>query len=166
MFQWLEIEGIRYEWDGQQLRCQGADGPLSYSELSNLELEDDDGSVLGYLSVDPAQERISFVATVPPEAEALAGQHIRVGSLEGEESIALTDLSSDVRSPAEEMAVGARSDETLNLAAVLDDVETLDVFFGAQHQTLVSPVSHQVSETAWSMTTESLPLFGDELQYL
>lgn len=168
MFQWLEIEGIRYEWDGQQLQCQGPDGHLALSSpvLSNLELEDDEGGLLGYLSVEPARGQVSFVAAATPEV--LLGQRILVGRGDLVESLSLATLSCTNLSSGHNPSVAAPfSHEVLSLATVLNDVETLDVFFGAHSQAAQLPhIYHEASLTTCSLQSECLPLFGDELQYL
>ncbi|WP_409422409.1 hypothetical protein ABHF91_05195 [Pseudaeromonas sp. ZJS20] len=166
MFQWLEIEGVRYEWDGQQLHCQGPEGRLSLAlpMLSNLELEDEDGSLLGYLSVEPAQDRIVFESLVSPDA--LRGQQILVGRADGTQCCSLAALASEALGHPDGTHADMLVSQALSLTTMLDDVETLDVFFGAQNPLPLSHLSHAVTLTAWSPEPDSLPLFGDELLYL
>lgn len=165
MLLWLEIEGVRYEWDGRLLHCLGPDGPVSLpgASLSNLELEDEEGDLLGYLSVEPAQDRISFRSLASPDA--LVGQQILVGHTEGMQRWSLAALASEAPEHWGGRHMAVQTAQSLALDVVLDDVETLDVFFGAPSAPS-SALLHEPVLTAWSPEPDSLPLFGDEFQYL
>ena len=63
-FNWVDIDGIRYSWDGQDnIVCSGRFGyqaAMTGDKLNGLELESEDGDVAGLLNVDFAASSISF----------------------------------------------------------------------------------------------------------
>ena len=78
-FNWVDIDGIRYSWNGQDnIVCTGRFGyqaTMTGDTLNGLELESEDGEVAGLLNVDFAASRISFT---PAEDAPLPHMMVRV----------------------------------------------------------------------------------------
>ncbi|MGY3867400.1 hypothetical protein [Aeromonas bivalvium] len=79
-FNWVDIDGIRYSWNGQgSISCFGRfayQTQLDGSSLTGLEIENEDGEVAGVLNVDFAAMSLSFVPYVgvePPHLVLLFG---------------------------------------------------------------------------------------------
>jgi hypothetical protein len=71
-FNWIDIDGIRYSWDGQDnIVCSGRfayQTQLDGSSLTGLEIENEDGEAAGVLNVDFAAMQLSFVPYVGVES--------------------------------------------------------------------------------------------------
>lgn len=71
-FNWIDIDGIRYSWDGQgSISCSGRfayQTQLDGSRLTGLEIENEDGEAAGVLNVDFAAMQLSFVPYVGVES--------------------------------------------------------------------------------------------------
>ncbi|MGB6190631.1 MAG: hypothetical protein WBF70_18995 [Aeromonas molluscorum] len=71
-FNWIDIDGIRYSWDGQgSISCSGRfayQTQLDGSSLTGLEIENEDGEAAGVLNVDFAAMQLSFVPYVGVES--------------------------------------------------------------------------------------------------
>lgn len=68
-FSWIQIDAVRYDWDGQQIGCNTEVGFVSQmpgSRLDGLEIEVD-GQVLGQLDVDFALGELHFEPAVPED---------------------------------------------------------------------------------------------------
>lgn len=78
-FSWLQIDAVRYDWDGQQIRCHTEVGYVSQlpgARLEGLEIEMD-GQILGRLDVDFARGEWHFDPAGPMAERAvtiLSGQ--------------------------------------------------------------------------------------------
>jgi len=63
-FNWVDIDGIRYSWDGQgSITCTGQFGyqaTMAGDRIDGLDLESEDGDVAGSLNVDFAAATIAF----------------------------------------------------------------------------------------------------------
>ncbi|WP_409422408.1 hypothetical protein ABHF91_05190 [Pseudaeromonas sp. ZJS20] len=65
-FSWIQIDAVRYDWDGQQIGCHtevGFVSQLSGSRLDGLEIEAD-GQILGHLDVDFSRGELHFEPVV------------------------------------------------------------------------------------------------------
>lgn len=93
-FNWVDIDGIRYSWDGQDnIVCTGRFGyqaSLTGDQLNGLELETEDGEVAGSLNVDFAASSISFS---PAENAPMPHMMVLVGHEWGQQEYALSSLS-------------------------------------------------------------------------
>lgn len=72
-FSWIQIDAVRYDWDGQQIGCNTEVGYVSQlpgARLEGLEIEAE-GQVLGRLNVDFAQGEWQFEPTVPMDEVAV-----------------------------------------------------------------------------------------------
>ena len=87
-FNWVDIDGIRYSWDGQDnIVCSGRFGyqaTMTGNKINALDLESEDGEVAGALNADFAASSISFTpaedAPLPHMLELVGGCHgIRPG---------------------------------------------------------------------------------------
>ncbi|WP_421197914.1 hypothetical protein [Aeromonas enteropelogenes] len=71
-FNWVDIDGIRYSWDGQgQITCAGQFGyqaSIAGDRLDAVEIENDAGDVAGTLHVDFAAASISYIPAMDAEA--------------------------------------------------------------------------------------------------
>lgn len=71
-FNWVDIDGIRYSWDGQgNITCAGQFGyqaSIAGDRLDGMEIENDAGDVAGSLYVDFATASITYVPVVASEA--------------------------------------------------------------------------------------------------
>lgn len=94
-FNWVDIDGIRYSWDGQDnIVCTGRFGyqaTMTGDRLNGLELESEDGDVAGLLDVDFAAPSIHFT---PAEDAPLPHMVVLVGHEWGQQEYALQSLSS------------------------------------------------------------------------
>ena len=93
-FNWVDIDGIRYSWDGQDnIVCSGRFGyqaAMTGDKLNGLELESEDGDVAGLLNVDFAASCISFT---PAEDAPLPHMVVLVGHEWGQQEYSLQSLS-------------------------------------------------------------------------
>ncbi|WP_434662897.1 hypothetical protein [Aeromonas sp. NJAU223] len=93
-FNWVDIDGIRYSWDGQDnIVCSGRFGyqaSMTGDRLNGLELETEDGEVAGSLNVDFAASSISFS---PVESAPMPHMVVLVGHEWGQQEYALSSLS-------------------------------------------------------------------------
>ena len=93
-FNWVDIDGIRYSWDGQDnIVCSGRFGyqaAMTGDKLNGLELESEDGEVAGLLNVDFSASRISFT---PAEDAPLPHMMVLVGHEWGQQEYSLQSLS-------------------------------------------------------------------------
>ena len=93
-FNWVDIDGIRYSWDGQDnIVCSGRFGyqaAMTGDKLNGLELESEDGDVAGLLNVDFAASSISFT---PAEDAPLPHMVVLVGHEWGQQEYSLQSLS-------------------------------------------------------------------------
>lgn len=71
-FNWVDIDGIRYSWDGQgNITCAGQFGyqaSIAGDRLDGMEIENDAGDVAGSLYVDFASASISYVPLMGAES--------------------------------------------------------------------------------------------------
>lgn len=93
-FNWVDIDGIRYSWDGQgSITCTGQfsyHATMAGDRIDALDLESDDGEVAGSLNVDFAAATISFTPAVdaaPPHMMVLVGHE------QGQQEYTLQSLS-------------------------------------------------------------------------
>lgn len=93
-FNWVDIDGIRYSWDGQDnIVCTGRFGyqaTMTGDKISGLDLESEDGEVAGSLNVDFAASSISFT---PAEDAPLPHMVVLVGHEQGQQEYSLQSLS-------------------------------------------------------------------------
>lgn len=93
-FNWVDIDGIRYSWDGQDsIVCTGRFGyqaTMQGDKISALDLENEDGEVAGRLNVDFAAPHISFT---PTEDAPLPHMMVLVGHEQGQQEYSLQSLS-------------------------------------------------------------------------
>ncbi|MBV7414972.1 MULTISPECIES: hypothetical protein [unclassified Aeromonas] len=93
-FNWVDIDGIRYSWDGQDsILCTGRFGyqaTMTGDKISALDLENEDGEVAGSLNVDFAASSISFT---PAEDALLPHMVVLVGHELGQQEYSLQSLS-------------------------------------------------------------------------
>ncbi|CAD7491799.1 hypothetical protein ACXRSW_00010 [Aeromonas dhakensis] len=93
-FNWIDIDGIRYSWDGQgSITCTGQFGyhaTMAGDRIDALDLESDDGEVAGSLNVDFAAATISFT---PARGEQPPHMMVLVGHEQGEQEYTLQSLS-------------------------------------------------------------------------
>ena len=146
---WLEVEGVRYEGQGDSIHCQTAVGfhsQLPGMILEDLEVSDVHGNPLGYLSVDFASGHLAISPVV--SAAELAATQIVIDDEAGVRNVSLDELplaSSLLSSLADHEAdfidpsvltssIGTQDDYFLALTSVVSDAdETLDAFFGESH---------------------------------
>lgn len=93
-FNWVDIDGIRYSWDGEDsIVCTGRFGyqaTMTGDKISALDLETEDGEVAGVLNVDFAASSISFT---PAEDASLPHMMVLVGHEQGQQEYSLQSLS-------------------------------------------------------------------------
>lgn len=96
-FNWVDIDGIRYSWDGQDnIVCTGRFGyqaTMMGDKISALDLETEDGEVAGVLNVDFAASSISFTSA---EDVSLPHMMVLVGHEHGQQEYSLQSLSEGV----------------------------------------------------------------------
>lgn len=147
---WLEVEGVRYEGQGDSIHCQTAVGfhsQLPGMVLEELEVSDVHGNPLGYLSVDFSSGHLAISPVV--SAAELAATQIVIDDEAGVRNVSLDELplaSSLLSSLADHEAdfidpsvltssIGAQDDYFLALTSVVSDAdETLDAFFGESRE--------------------------------
>lgn len=148
MIDWLEVDGVRYAAQGENILCQTAVGfqtLLPGHQLDGLEISDEQGNPLGFLNVD---FQLGHMELTPLVATAeLEGTVLRFGDVAGEHQVALTQLPVPVLTLSlqdgdmmltdtsaaltEEHSHG----NSLALTSIVSDAdETLDTFFGASTQ--------------------------------
>lgn len=106
---WVEIDGVKYSWDGNQIDCYGQFGyhsTLAGHRLERLEIESSTGEPAGTLDVDFATGSLAFLPALGSE---LTTQSILVGSDLGESEIPLVNLAdpkwSDLLSQSDELLI-------------------------------------------------------------
>ena len=171
MINWLEVEGVRYEGQGDSIHCQTAVGfhsQLPGHTLDGLEVADAQGNPLGYLSVDFESGNLA-ISPLASTAE-LASTQILMSDESGVHAISLHEIES---SPMDLSWLAAESDfldpavlaaplepqenYTLALSSVVSDGdETLDAFFG-ESSTHEIP-AHEVPSTDTSLQMTSVYL--------
>ena len=94
-FNWVDIDGIRYSWDGQgHITCAGQFGyqaSIAGDRLDGVEIENDAGDVAGSLYVDFAAASISYVPVMDTES---AHNMILVGHDHGQQEYPLASFHS------------------------------------------------------------------------
>ena len=143
---WLEVEGVRYEGQGDSILCQTAVGfrsQLPGMMLEDLEVSDAHGNPLGYLSVDFASGHLA-ISPVVSSSELAATQividdetgvrHLSLDALPLTNSLlaSLAESDADYMDPSVlTPSTGVQGVYFLALTSVVSDAdETLDSFFG------------------------------------
>ncbi|PJG59461.1 hypothetical protein [Aeromonas cavernicola] len=95
-FNWVDIDGIRYSWDGQgSISCAGRFGyhaTIAGDRLDGLEIENEAGEVAGGLYIDFATATAAYVPVAGTEhAHAM----ILVGHQQGQQEYPLSSLGGD-----------------------------------------------------------------------
>ena len=143
---WLEVEGVRYEGQGDSILCQTAVGfrsQLPGMMLEDLEVSDAHGNPLGYLSVDFASGHLA-ISPVVSSSELAATQividdetgvrHLSLDALPLTNSLlaSLAESDADYMDPSVlTPSTGVQGDYFLALTSAVSDAdETLDSFFG------------------------------------
>ncbi|WP_421337362.1 hypothetical protein [Aeromonas veronii] len=94
-FNWVDIDGIRYSWDGQgNITCAGQFGyqaSIAGDRLDGMEIENEAGDVAGSLYVDFATASITYVPIMDTES---AHNMILVGHHQGQQEYPLASLYS------------------------------------------------------------------------
>ena len=94
-FNWVDIDGIRYSWDGQgSITCAGQFGyqaSIAGDRLDGMEIENESGDVAGSLYVDFAAASITYVPVMDTE---LAHSVLLVGHEQGRQEYPLTSFYS------------------------------------------------------------------------
>ena len=148
---WLEVEGVRYEGQGESIHCQTAVGfhsQLPGMMLEELEVSDAHGNPLGYLSVDFVSGHLAIspvvstaeLATIQIVIDDEAGvRHLSLDELPLTSPLlaSLADSDTDFIDPSVmTSSIGAQDDYFLALTSVVSDAdETLDAFFGESRET-------------------------------
>ena len=148
---WLEVEGVRYEGQGDSIHCQTAVGfhsQLPDMMLEELEVSDAHGNPLGYLSVDFVSGHLAIspvvstaeLATTQIVIDDEAGvRHLSLDELPLTSPLlaSLADSDTDFIDPSVmTSSIGAQDDYFLALTSVVSDAdETLDAFFGESRET-------------------------------
>lgn len=115
-FNWVDIDGIRYSWDGQgNITCAGQFGyqaSIAGDRLDGVDIENEAGDVAGSLYVDFANASISYVPVVDTES---AHNMILVGHEHGQQEYPLANLYSpqwhDLLGPSDTIAWAATVEE-------------------------------------------------------
>lgn len=93
-FNWVDIDGIRYSWDGQgSITCTGQFGyqaTMAGDRIDALDLESEDGEVAGSLNVDFASATIAFTPAADAEPPHMV---VLVGHDQGQQEYSLQSLS-------------------------------------------------------------------------
>nr|WP_321271532.1 hypothetical protein [uncultured Tolumonas sp.] len=66
MINWIVIDDVTYQWDGNLIRCNTEVGyslHISGNKLENIDVTDKDNNVCGHLSVDFSTNAISYVSS-------------------------------------------------------------------------------------------------------
>lgn len=147
---WLEVEGVRYEGQGDSIHCQTAVGfhsQLPGMMLEELEVSDSCGNPLCYLSVDFVSGHLAILPVV--SAAELTATQIVIDDGAGVRYVSLDELplsqsllSSLADSEADVIdlsvlttSVGAQENYFLALTSMVSDAdETLDAFFGESRE--------------------------------
>ena len=90
---WLEVEGVRYEGQGDSILCQTAVGfrsQLPGMMLEDLEVSDAHGNPLGYLSVDFSSGHLAISPVA--SASELAATQIVIDDETGVRHLSLDEL--------------------------------------------------------------------------
>ncbi|MFB2862511.1 hypothetical protein [Aeromonas sp. MdU4] len=94
-FNWVDIDGIRYSWDGEgNITCAGQFGyqaSIAGDRLDGMEIENDAGEVAGAIYVDFASASITYTPAI--DAEESHGV-ILIGDDLGQQEYSLASLSS------------------------------------------------------------------------
>ncbi|MEH8176011.1 hypothetical protein [Aeromonas veronii] len=94
-FNWVDIDGIRYSWDGQgNITCAGQFGyqaSIAGDRLDGMEIENEAGDVAGSLYVDFATASITYVPVMDTES---AHNMILVGHHQGQQEYPLASFHS------------------------------------------------------------------------
>jgi len=145
MINWLEVEGVRYEGQGDMIHCQTAVGfhsQLPGHTLDGLEVADAQGNPLGFLSVDFHSGDLTMSPLV--STAELASTQILMADENGVHAISLHEIESstldlswlaaesDFLDPSVLAApLDPQTSYDLALSSVVSDAdETLDAFFG------------------------------------
>ncbi|HDX8429158.1 hypothetical protein ACK356_16175 [Aeromonas veronii] len=92
-FNWVDIDGIRYSWDGQgNITCAGQFGyqaSIAGDRLDGMEIENEAGDVAGSLYVDFAAASITYVPVLDTES---AHNMILVGHEQGQQEYPLVSF--------------------------------------------------------------------------
>ncbi|XEI31566.1 hypothetical protein NMD14_12300 [Aeromonas veronii] len=116
-FNWVDIDGIRYSWDGQgNITCAGQFGyqaSIAGDRLDGMEIENEAGDVAGSLYVDFAAAAIIYVPVMDTES---AHNMILVGHVQGQQEYPLASFHSpllhDLLGPSDTIAWSARAEES------------------------------------------------------
>ncbi|MGL4249645.1 MAG: hypothetical protein ACRCR1_03135 [Aeromonas sp.] len=116
-FNWVDIDGIRYSWDGQgNITCAGQFGyqaSIAGDRLDGVEIENEAGDVAGSLYVDFAAASISYVPVMDTES---THNMILVGHEHGQQEYLLASLHSplwqDLLDPSETIPWSAMAQES------------------------------------------------------
>jgi hypothetical protein len=168
MINWLEIEGVRYEGQGDMIHCQTAVGfhsQLPGHTLEGLEVSDAQGNPLGYLNVDfqSGHLALSPLASV----SELATAQILMADDSGIHSLSLHELApamvdfsmladeSDYLDPVILAApVDPQEGYSLALSSVVSEAdETLDAFFGESFIHAVPSAVQPSTDVAMQLTS-------------
>lgn len=163
---WLEVEGVRYESQGDSLLCQtsiGFHSQLPGHMLDGLEVSDDHGRPLGFLSVNFDSGAMAFSPLVT--TSELTKTELLVGDSLGAHIVALDELSSanvgDLLSSDSDLILPERyvdyADEPVMTDLSLDCLvsaadETLDAFFGESAAPVVLP-AQSLDDLSLTLTT-------------
>ena len=94
-FNWVDIDGIRYSWDGQgYISCAGQFGyqaSIAGARLDGIEIENEAGDVAGSLSVDFAGAAINYLPIIDSES---THKVILVGYIDGQQEYQLDHVHS------------------------------------------------------------------------
>ena len=116
-FNWVDIDGIRYSWDGQgNITCAGQFGyqaSIAGDRLDGMEIENEAGDVAGSLYVNFAAASITYVPVMDTES---AHNMILVGHDQGQQEYPLASFHSpllhDLLGPSDTIAWSAMEDES------------------------------------------------------
>lgn len=116
-FNWVDIDGIRYSWDGQgNITCAGQFGyqaSIAGDRLDGMEIENEAGDVAGSLNVDFAAASITYVPAMDSEVSRTV---ILVGHEQGQQEYPLTSFHpsslQDLLGQSDTIAWSAMDDES------------------------------------------------------
>ena len=146
-FSWLEIDGVRYEYQTDHIDCHTAVG-YSYSfpgsRLEDIEITDASGKLVGFFSADFSASALSFtpclpIGKIPVQQGILMGDGVNseykeIGVLpvipDYNALFAIEEEPVSVWDSMERTAFSTDRMTTLPLSLVLPEDETLDTFFG------------------------------------
>ncbi|WP_116473566.1 hypothetical protein [Zobellella maritima] len=123
----VELQGINYRWDGQDILVQagpGRDWRLAGSQLEQVEILDEEGDLSGLFSIDFERQSWSYSGEPGPDDIRLIDDHGDPIALES--AVLAHDILND---PA-----GLFEQDNLNIESVLDVVVTdpLDDLLGEE----------------------------------